>query len=96
MNISTTVFITETPHTALSGQVAPEQTHTNAQSARQRHVPLTMPHSQRYYWQRRWQQGERESMAAFEAGEGIVFDSDDPEDIVRWLHAPDGTDAAQD
>lgn len=55
-----------------------------------------MPHSQQYYWQRRWQQGERESMAAFEAGEGIVFDSDDPEDIVRWLRAPDGTDAAQD
>jgi len=60
---------------------------------REQVVPLTMPSSQEYYWRQCWQQGERASLAELEAGHGIVFDSDDPEDIVRWLHEPDGPDA---
>ena len=59
-------------------------------------VPLIIPAAQAYYWRHSWQQGERESLAALEAGQTVVFDSDDPEDIVRWLHASDEPDADQD
>lgn len=56
-------------------------------------VPLTIPTAQAYYWSGAWQQSERETLASFEAGNGVTFDSDDPDDIVRWLHAPDVPDA---
>jgi hypothetical protein len=55
-----------------------------------------MPREQEYFWRFEWQQAERDTLARLEAGEGIVFDSDDPDDIVRWLHAPDDADADQD
>ncbi len=65
---------------------------TTAPTAGRRHVPLTLPSAQEYYWHFTWQEGERESLAELEAGIRIRFDSDDPEDIIRWLHAPDDTD----
>ena len=68
-----------------------DQAQTTKFSPGQR-VPLTMPSSQMYYWRSQWQKDERQSLAALEAGETIVFDSDDPEDIVRWLHAEDEPD----
>jgi len=48
-----------------------------------------MPSAQEYYWRSRWQKGERETLATIEDGDAVVFDSDDPEDVVRWLHEPD-------
>lgn len=62
---------------------------TSTEVVRQRWVPLTMPSAQEYYWHFEWQQGEREGAAEREAGDVVRFDSDDPEDIVRWLHEPD-------
>lgn len=56
---------------------------------RVREVPLTMPTEQEYYWHFEWQQAEREALAERDAGESVRFDSDDPEDIVRWLNEPD-------
>jgi hypothetical protein len=44
-----------------------------------------VPRSQAYYWTRRWQEGERESLEAQASGEAVIFDSDDPTDIIRWL-----------
>ena len=72
-----------------------DQTDATESSSVQR-VPLTIPRAQAYYWGYEWQQGERESRAELDAGHGIVFDSDDPQDIVRWLHEPDGPDSDQD
>ena len=56
---------------------------------RERRIPLTIPSAQEYYWHYEWQQGEREASAEREAGDIVRFDSDDPEDIVRWLREPD-------
>ncbi len=55
-------------------------------------APLFVARDELFYWTKAWQQGERESLAELDAGNGILFDSDDPEDIVRWLHEPDGSD----
>jgi hypothetical protein len=54
-------------------------------------VPLVMPRSQTYYWSAAWQRAEHETLAAIEAGDSILFDSDDPEDVVRWLRQPDAS-----
>jgi hypothetical protein len=40
---------------------------------------------QSYFRSPEWQAGERESEEARLAGEAVRFDSDDPDDIVRWL-----------
>lgn len=54
---------------------------------------LTMPAfisaEEEYFWSVPWQRDIRESMAAREAGQSRVFDSDDPNDVVRWLLSHD-------
>lgn len=59
-----------------------------AESARDRlpmYMPLFISREQAYYWSFEWQRDIRESMAALEAGDYEDFDSDDPNDVVRWL-----------
>lgn len=46
-------------------------------------VPASIPAGQAYYWSRRWQQDERESLSELEAGEGMVFES--AEQFFAWL-----------
>lgn len=75
--------------------VAPDATETSRQ-LRERRIPLTIPSDQEYYWHYEWQQGEREALAAMDAGDSIVFDSDDPEDVVRWLQEPDADEDGAD
>ncbi len=50
-----------------------------------RHMPVFIPRDQAYYWSFAWQQDIRESMAALDNGDYEEFDSDDPNDVVRWL-----------
>lgn len=50
-----------------------------------RHMPVFVPRDQAYYWSFPWQEDIRESMAALKAGDYEEFDSDDPNDVVRWL-----------
>ncbi len=61
-------------------------------------VPRTMPAFLRadeaYYWSFKWQEDVREAMAARAAGDSVLFDSDDPNDAVRWLLDEDGDDEA--
>jgi hypothetical protein len=52
-------------------------------------VPFMIPLGQDYYWSAPWQRGLRESMQALEAGDFETFDSDDPNDAVRWLFSDD-------
>lgn len=52
-------------------------------------VPLTIPRDQTYYWSAEWQRAEQESLAEIAAGNSILFDSDDPEDVARWLSEDD-------
>jgi len=69
---------------------------TRATAVFDRRIPLTIPSSEEFFWRFDWQQGERDTLAELEAGNAIIFDSEDPEDIVRWLHEPDESDADQD
>lgn len=48
-------------------------------------MPLFIPCNQAYYWSVAWQKDIRESIAALDAGDYEEFDSDDPNDVVRWL-----------
>jgi hypothetical protein len=54
-----------------------------------RGIPAAIPADQAYYWSFEWQDDIRESMAALAAGDFVDFDSDDPNDVARWLLSPD-------
>jgi hypothetical protein len=47
--------------------------------------PIIPPADQAYFWTAEWQHGEAEAEADLAAGDYVDFDSDDPNDIVRWL-----------
>ena len=50
-------------------------------------VPLTIPASQVYYWERIWQEGEVESAAERAAGRAERFASSG--ELIRWLLTPE-------
>lgn len=50
-------------------------------------IPIVMPSAQTYYWSAAWQRAEAESMADYAAG--AYVESDDPEDVIRWLDETD-------
>ena len=52
-------------------------------------MPAMIPADQAYYWSASWQQDIRDSMAALDAGDFEDFDSDDPNDVVRWFLSDD-------
>lgn len=54
----------------------------------------SIPRSQAYYWTATWQNGERETLRAYERGEGIRFSSG--RDAAAWLLGDDEDDQAGD
>lgn len=52
-------------------------------------MPVMIPADQAYFWGHAWQAGERESLAARARGDYRTFESDDPNDAVRWLLSED-------
>ena len=52
-------------------------------------MPAFISAEEEYFWSVPWQEDIRESLAAREAGDSRVFDSDDPNDVVRWLLSHD-------
>jgi hypothetical protein len=52
-------------------------------------MPAFISAEEEYFWLVPWQEDIRESLAAREAGDLRVFDSDDPNDVVRWLLSHD-------
>ena len=57
------------------------------EGASRRIVPVTSV-AQAYYWTRVWQEGERESLAAFARGKGHTFENGDA--AIRYLLSNDG------
>jgi hypothetical protein len=53
--------------------------------AGRRRVPFAIPRDQLYYWSREWTEDVEASLAELEAGEFVDFDSNDPNDVARWL-----------
>ena len=64
---------------------------TSSPEGKRPRIPLTMPSAQVYYWSSTWQRAEKESLADYDAGKYI--ESSDPEEIIRWLDAPEDTEA---
>jgi hypothetical protein len=52
-------------------------------------MPPVIPADQVYYWSSEWRRAIAQSHAALEAGDYVEFDSDDPNDIVRWFLSDD-------
>ncbi len=71
--------------------VAPAESGSNAARWR-RPIPFSMPRDQVYYWSNAWQSAESGARADLAAGRFIDFDSNDPSDVLRWLHGPDAED----
>jgi hypothetical protein len=65
---------------------------SNKAAREPRRVPAFITADEAYYWSREWQQDVLESMQALRAGEFEDFDSDDPNDVARWLLSVDEDD----
>ncbi len=52
-------------------------------------MPAAIPADRAYYWSVPWQHDVRDSMDALARGDYVEFDSEDPNDIVRWFLADD-------
>ena len=52
-----------------------------------RDLPPAISREEAYYWTARWQNDEAESLREHAEGRSITFDSDDPDDVIRWLLA---------
>lgn len=66
-----------------------EASATAADAAAPSHMPSSIPADQVYYWSAIWQQGIADAMRALGEGDFEDFDSDDPNDVVRWLFRVD-------
>jgi hypothetical protein len=62
-------------------------TSTNVRSSAT--VPAFIAAGDAYYWSFQWQSDVRESMAALAAGDYEDFDSNDPNEVSRWLFKVD-------
>lgn len=81
--VTLSMSATDTPN---GGTVVVYESTASTDPARvPRSMPASIPADQAYYWSHVWQEDVREAMAALEAGEYEQFDSDDPNDVVRWF-----------
>lgn len=53
-------------------------------------LPISLPAEQTYFWTYRWQEAEAEALAEIKRGDYLLFDSDDPQDVARWLLSDNG------
>ena len=53
----------------------------------ERHVPLSIPSEQAYFWTPEWQAGERAAIADVAAGRVKNFSGEDLDEIFDWLDA---------
>jgi hypothetical protein len=65
---------------------------SNRTTQEPRRVPAFISADQAYYWSRPWQEDVLASMDALRKGEFEDFDSDDPNDVARWLLSVDEDD----
>lgn len=52
-------------------------------------MPAAIPADQAYYWSHGWQADVQEAREALLRGDYEEFDSDDPNDVARWLLSDD-------
>jgi hypothetical protein len=83
MTSTITVNPAATATTLEYAEIAPAA--SNATVGLRRVAPTFISADEAYYWSSPWQRDVQESMAALATGEYMEFDSDDPNDIVRWM-----------
>lgn len=86
------VFSTRAAHnTLVPGSKLASNRRPNAEE-RERRFPAFISADEAYYWSRPWQRDVIESMDALRRGDYEDFDSEDPNDVVRWLLSVDEDD----
>ncbi len=81
---------TDVPTTSLPEYVTASPAASNERSSTQRHAPAFIRADEAYYWSFRWQQDVKDSMQSLARGDYEEFDSDDANDVARWmLHLDD-------
>lgn len=88
-NSSERVFLSQVSRTPL---LPASRMASNKSTGEPRRVPAFISADQAYYWSREWQQDVLASMQALREGEFVDFDSDDPNDVARWLLSVDEDD----
>ena len=62
---------------------------SNATVGLRRTAPAFIRADEAYYWSFQWQEDVRISMQALSEGDYEEFNSDDPNDVVRWMLSVD-------
>jgi len=89
LTFTTAVAAGAAPIPLIAGATATAATNTPHRSSE---IPLFIRADEAYYWSAPWQHDVREAMAARAAGESVIFDSADSNDVVRWLLSVDHED----
>jgi len=76
---------TEVRTTSLLEYVDASPTASNDLGGSPRLAPAFIRADEAYYWSFHWQQDVQETMSALSRGEYEEFDSDDPNDVARWM-----------
>lgn len=74
-------------HSSLPVEITGGQISNVPVSRAPRSMPASIPVSQRYYWTRRWQTDEQETLDELGRGEEHVFES--ASDAIHWLLSDD-------
>jgi len=88
-----TSTITLNPSVPTTSQLAYAEaspTASNDLGRSRRLAPAFIRADEAYYWSFHWQRDVRASMSALVQGEYEEFDSDDPNDVARWMLSVDG------
>jgi hypothetical protein len=72
-----------TPTATNAGPVPVRDAATNTIEPVSTRIPLFVARDELFFWTRAWQEGERDSAEAREAGEVVEFDS--ATDLLKWL-----------
>jgi hypothetical protein len=84
--MTSTIMLNPAPSTASTVEpVEISPTASNNLDRPDRVVPAFIRADEAYYWSFPWQQDVQASMRALSEGDYEDFDSDDPNDVARWM-----------
>lgn len=79
----TTLTISTSPNTSMNVSIGPWLAASNTDMPSG--IPAFIRGDEAYYWSAPWQADVKRALEARRAGDSVRFDSDDPNDVVRWL-----------
>jgi hypothetical protein len=87
--MTSTVTLNPAASTSTREHVELAPSASNAPAGLPRIAPVFIRADEAYYWSFHWQRDVQASMRALSEGEYEEFNSDDPNDVVRWMLSVD-------